>query len=121
MLDRTFGNTQTLNEGYANTLAGMLASRKRDWTEATRAYVAALKAFTEVRNHVEHAKTALKYASMVLAKSAESERPDRHELENAIETLGRALPVLRARNLTAEVEDGERVLYALQRMGVRLR
>jgi hypothetical protein len=121
VLERTFGNTQTLNEGYANTLAGMLASRKRDWTEATRAYVAALKAFTEVRNHVEHAKTALKYATMVLAKGAESERPDRHEVENAIETLGRALLVLRARNLTAEVDDGERILHALQRMGVRLR
>jgi eukaryotic-like serine/threonine-protein kinase len=121
VLERTFGNTQTLNEGYANTLAGMLAARKRDWTEATRAYVAALKAFTEVRNHVEHAKTALKYATMVLAKGADTERPDRHEVENAIETLGRALLVLRARNLTAEVDDGERVLHALQRMGVRLR
>ena len=121
VLERTFGNTQTLNEGYANTLAGMLAARKRDWTEATRAYVAALKAFSEVRNHVEHAKTALKYATMVLAKGAESERPDRHEVENAIETLGRALLVLRARNLTAEVDDGERILHALQRMGVRLR
>jgi serine/threonine-protein kinase len=121
VLERTFGNTQTLNEGYANTLAGMLAARKRDWTEATRAYVAALKAFTEVRNHVEHAKTALKYATMVLAKGADSDRPDRHEIENAIETLGRALLVLRARNLSAEVADGERVLHALQRMGVRLR
>ena len=121
VLERTFGNTQTLNEGYANTLAGMLAARKRDWSEATRAYVAALKAFSEVRNHVEHAKTALKYATMVLAKGAEAERPDRHEVENAIETLGRALLVLRARNLTAEVDDGERVLHALQRMGVRLR
>ncbi|MGA2393275.1 MAG: protein kinase [Candidatus Lustribacter sp.] len=121
VLERTFGNTQTLNEGYANTLAGMLAARKRDWPEATRAYVSALKAFSEVRNHVEHAKTALKYATMVLAKGAESERPDRHEVENAIETLGRALLVLRARNLTAEVDDGERVLHALQRMGVRLR
>ncbi len=121
VLERTFGNTQTLNEGYANTLAGMLAARKRDWTEATRAYVAALKAFSEVRNHVEHAKTALKYATMVLAKGADTERPDRHEVENAIETLGRALLVLRARNLTAEVDDGERVLHALQRMGVRLR
>ena len=62
MLERTFGNTQTLNEGYANTLAGMLAARKRDWAEATRAYLAALKAFTDVRNPLEHAKTALKYA-----------------------------------------------------------
>lgn len=121
VLERTFGNTQTLNEGYANTLAGMLASRKRDWNEATRAFTAALKAFSEVRNHVEHAKTALKYATMVLAKNAEIDRPDRHEIENAIETIGRALLVLRARNLSAEVEDGERVLHALQRMGVRLR
>jgi len=29
--------------------------------------------------------------------------------------------VLRARNLNAEVDDGERILHALQRMGVRLR
>jgi serine/threonine protein kinase len=121
VLDRTFGNTQTLNEGYANTLAGMLATRKRDWNEATRAFTAALKAFSDVRNHVEHGKTALKYATMVLAKNAETERPDRHEIENAIDTIGRALLVLRARNLTAEVDDGERVLHALQRMGVRLR
>ena len=121
VLERTFGNTQTLNEGYANTLAGMLAARKRDWKEATRAFSAALKAFSDVRNHVEHAKTALKYATMVLAKNAETEHPDRHEIENAIETIGRALLVLRARNLTAEVDDGERVLHALQRMGVRLR
>jgi hypothetical protein len=42
-------------------------------------------------------------------------------VENAIGTLGRALHVLRARNLNAESEDGERVLYALQRLGVRLR
>jgi hypothetical protein len=58
---------------------------------------------------------------MVLAKSTDVEKPDRHEVENAIETLGRALLVLRARNLNAESEDGERVLYALQRLGVRLR
>jgi hypothetical protein len=121
VLERTFGNTQTLNEGYANTLAGMLAARKRDWSEATRAYQLALKAFSDVRNHVEHAKTALKYGTMVLAKATETDKPDRHEVEGAIDTLGRALLVLRARNLNAEVEDGERVLYALQRLGVRLR
>ncbi len=121
VLERTFGNTQTLNEGYANTLAGMLAARKRDWSEATRAYQLALKAFSDLRNHMEHAKTALKYGTMVLAKATEMEKPDRHEVEGAVETLGRALLVLRARNLNAEVEDGERVLYALQRMGVRLR
>jgi hypothetical protein len=121
VLERTFGNTQTLNEGYANTLAGMLAARKRDWVEATRAYQLALKAFSDVGNQVEHAKTALKYGTMVLAKGTETDKPDRHEVETAIQTLGRALLVLRARSLNAEVEDGERVLYALQRLGMRLR
>ena len=121
-LRRTFGNnTQTLNEGYASTLAGMLAARKRDWREATRAYLAALTAFTEVANHLEHAKTAVKYGTMVLAKAAETDRPDREELESAIETVGRALLVLKSRNMAAEVEDGERVLLALQRMGIRTR
>jgi predicted Ser/Thr protein kinase len=121
VLERTFGNTTTLNEGYANTLAGMLAARKRDWHEATRAYQLALKAFSDVGNQAEHAKTALKYGTMVLAKATETDKPDRNEVEAAIQTLGRALLVLRARNLTAEVEDGERVLYALQRLGMRLR
>ena len=99
----------------------MLAGRKRDWNEATRAYQLALKAFSDVGNQVEHAKTALKYGTMVLAKATETDKPDRHEVEAAIQTLGRALLVLRARSLAAEVEDGERVLYALQRLGMRLR
>jgi serine/threonine protein kinase len=121
-LRKTFGNTtQTLNEGYASTLAGMLASRKRDWTEATRAYQMALKAFFEVGNDMEHAKTALKYGTMILAKSSDSDRPDRDEVETATGLLGRALLVLRNRQLYAELEDGERVLYALQRTGLRIR
>jgi uncharacterized protein (TIGR00252 family) len=120
-LERTFGSTQTLNEGYANTLAGMLAARKRDWPEAMRAYQVALKAFADAGNQAEHAKTALKYSTMVLAKATETSTPDRTEVEAAIQTLGRALLVLRARSLTAEVSDGERVLTALQRLGMRLR
>jgi len=99
----------------------MLAARKRDWNEANRAYVSALKSFSDVRNFVEHAKTALKYTTMIAAKNAEIDHPDRTEIENAIELLGRSLLVLRSRNLTAEVDDGERLLQALQRMGVRLR
>jgi serine/threonine-protein kinase len=120
-IQRTFGNTQTLNEGYAATLAGMLAARKRDWNEATRAYLLAIRAFADVQNQAEHAKTVLKYATMVLAKSTETDKPDREEVESTINTLGRALLVLKARNLSAEGEEGERILYALQRLGIRLR
>jgi serine/threonine protein kinase len=121
-LQRTFGSsTQTLNEGYANTLAGMLAARKHDWVEASRSYQVAMDAFAQVGNQLEHSKTVLKWATMVAAKSAESDRPDREEIERAIETLGRALLIIRSRSLTAESEDGERVLYALQRLGMRTR
>jgi predicted Ser/Thr protein kinase len=121
-LRKTFGTTtQTLNEGYANTLAGMLAARKHDWIEASRAYQVAMEAFSQVNNQLEHAKVVVKWATMVLAKASEVDRPNREEVENAIETLGRALLIIRSRNLTAEMEDGERVLYALQRVGLRTR
>jgi serine/threonine protein kinase len=121
-LRKTFGTTtQTLNEGYANTLAGMLAARKHDWVEASRAYQVAMDAFAQVNNQLEHAKVVVKWATMVLAKASETDRPNREDVENAIETLGRALLIIRSRNLTAEMEDGERVLSALQRVGMRTR
>ena len=121
-LRKTFGTTtQTLNEGYANTLAGMLAARKHDWVEASRAYQVAMDAFSQVNNQLEHAKVVVKWATMVLAKASEADHPNREEVENAIETLGRSLLVIRSRNLTAEMEDGERVLAALQRIGMRTR
>ena len=121
VLERTFGSTTTLNEGYSNTLAGMLATRKRDYPEAIRAYTSALTAFENVKNDLEHAKTALKYATMILQKNTESGEVDRKEIDVAVEVLTSALPVIRGRRMMKELEEGERVLYALQRIGVRFR
>lgn len=121
MLDRTLGNSSALNAGYSNTLAGMLAARKRDYPEAIRTYTIALEAFTRSGNELERAKTALKFAAMVLQKNSESEKPVRREVDDATELLGNALPSIRGRRMLKELEEGERVLYALQRMGVRLR
>jgi serine/threonine protein kinase len=121
VLERTFKSTQTLNEGYSHTLAGMLATRKRNYVEATRAYTIALQAFADVKNDLEHAKTALKYATMILQKNSESEQQDRKELDDAAELMVSALPVIRGRRMLKELEEGERVLYALQRIGVRFR
>jgi serine/threonine protein kinase len=121
VLERTFKSTQTLNEGYSHTLAGMLATRKRNYVEATRAYTIALQAFADVKNDLEHAKTALKYATMILQKNSESEQQDRKELDDAAELMVAALPVIRGRRMLKELEEGERVLYALQRIGVRFR
>lgn len=121
VLERTFGNTTTLNEGYSNTLAGMLATRKRNYIEAIRAYTAALTAFSAVKNDLEHAKTALKFSTMILQKNTDCEGPDRKEIDDAVDVLAAALPIIRGRRMMKELEEGERVLYALQRIGVRFR
>jgi serine/threonine protein kinase len=121
-LDRTFGNSNAaLNAGYSNTLAGMLAARKRDYPEAIRTYMQAMRAFKESKNELEHAKTALKYATMILQKNGESQRPDRREIQEATQLLGAALPGIRGSRMLKELDEGERVLYALQRIGMRWR
>jgi serine/threonine protein kinase len=119
VLEKTFGSTATLNEGYANVLAGMLAARKGDFSEASRAYKLSLAAFQEVKNELEYAKTALKYGVMVLQKSSDPASTDRRDVEFAIETLTAAMPELRGRRMSKELDESERILYALQKIGVR--
>jgi serine/threonine protein kinase len=120
-LDRSFGSTTTLNAGYASTLSGMLAARKRDYPEATRTYRLALRAFKEIGNELEHAKTTFKYAAMILQKASETQRPDRREIEESIRQLGNAILDLRARGMLKELEEAERVSAALRRILLRLR
>jgi len=122
VLARTFGKTRGVDVGYSETLAGMLAARKRDWAEATRAYRTALTAFAEAKNEIECAKTALKFAGMVLQKNTEAESSaDRREVSGAIDILTEALPTFRGRSMLRELEEGERLLYALQRVLIRTR
>ena len=126
MLARTFGKSKsTVDVGYSETLAGMLATRKRDYPEAVRAYRAALAAFTESQNELERAKTALKYATMELQKVTEFDRTgariDRRELADAVSEITDAVPAFRGRAMLREVEEAERLLYALQRTLIRIR
>lgn len=121
-LDRTFGGkTTTLNGGYASALSGMLAARKRDYPEATRTYRLAMRAFKEIGNEVEYAKTTLKYAAMILQKNSDTQRADRREIEEAIRQLGVAVMDLRGRGMIKELEEAERVLSALRRVALRIR
>ncbi|MEA2689648.1 MAG: eukaryotic-like serine/threonine-protein kinase, partial [Candidatus Eremiobacteraeota bacterium] len=53
VLARTFGRSRSVDVGYSETLAGMLATRKRDYPEAARAYRAALAAFADASNDLE--------------------------------------------------------------------
>jgi hypothetical protein len=125
VLARTFGRSKAVDVGYSETLAGMLATRKHDYAEAARAYRAALKAFSEANNEIEHAKTALKYATMVLQKCNEGEATgalvNRRELSDGVDVLSEALPTFRGRSMLKELEEGERLLYALQRTLIRTR
>jgi serine/threonine protein kinase len=125
VLARTFGRSKVLDNAYAETLAGMLATRKRDYAEAERAYRAALKGFAEVKNELEHAKTALKFATMVMQKITETEaagnRVDKRELSDAVDILTEAIPAFRGRSMLKELEEAERLLYALQRTLIRIR
>ena len=122
VLARTFGKSRPIDVGYSETLAGMLATRKGDWAEASRAYQSALSAFAEAKNEIECAKTALKYAAMVLQKNTEAEsNADRREVSSAIDILTEALPSFRGRSMLRELEEGERLLYALQRVLIRTR
>jgi serine/threonine-protein kinase len=121
VLARTFGRSKTIDIGYSETLAGMLATRKRDYVEATRAYRAALDAFAEANNELEAAKTALKYGTMILQKNSEASVLDRRELSDSVDILTEALPAFRGRSMFKELEEGERLLYALQRTLIRTR
>ncbi len=126
ILARTFGKSKSmLDVGQSESLAGMLATRKRDYPEAVRAYRAALAAFAESKNELERAKTALKYATMELQKITDFDRTgtaiDRRELADAVNEITDAIPTFRGRAMLREVEEAERVLYTLQRTLIRIR
>ncbi len=121
MLERRFGKSRAIDVGYSETLAGMLATRKRDYAEASRAYKAALTAFAEAKNEIERAKTALKLGLMLLQKLDEGAHTERLELREGADVLNEALPSLRGRAMQRELAEGERVLYALQRYLIQMR
>jgi serine/threonine-protein kinase len=121
MLERKFGRSRAVEIGYSETLAGMLATRKREYAEASRAYRAAIAAFAEANNEIERAKTALKLGLMLLQKLDEGAYTERQELREGADVLNEALPSLRGRAMQRELAEGERVLYALQRYLLHLR
>lgn len=117
-LDDALAKTRTLNDAFARVMEGMLATRRRDYPEAKKSYLIALAALKKMNNELEWSKTALKYGMMVLQKNTEGQRPDRDEVETAVEALREAVPALRGRGMSRELEEAERALYALGRLGV---
>jgi serine/threonine protein kinase len=119
VLTKAFGNTQSLNQAYADVLSGMLAMRKHDYGAAAQALRSAM-AVLQGRNDLEWAKTGLKFSLMVYQKNSEGEKTPPPEIEEAIRVLREALPILRGANQEKETADGESLLYALQRVATTL-
>jgi predicted Ser/Thr protein kinase len=118
ILDQAFRPGQVLRDAQREVLAAMLATRKRDYTEAARAYGAALDGFRQVNNELEYARTALRYGAMNVERNAHGDKSDDADLDVVIRALSESLPILRGRRLFGELEEGERTLYALRRIKV---
>jgi eukaryotic-like serine/threonine-protein kinase len=116
-LSRLLGPNQINSDAQAQVLMAMLAARRGQWADAASAYRTALDGFMATKNEVEYAKTAFKFASMVLQKVAAGGAA-RTDVENAIAVLTESIPILRGRRMFADLEESERALYLLQRAGV---
>jgi hypothetical protein len=107
-----------LREAQRHVLTAMLAARKHDYVEGTRAYTAALDGFKQVNNDLEYAHTASRFAAMVVEQCTREGKIDDDKVDAAIKALSEALPALRGKRLFSELEQGERTLYALRRIRV---
>lgn len=116
LLDATLRASRTLNTALADVMSGMLATRNRRYEEAESSYSAALATLEQLGNQdVEWAKTALKFALMVLQKATEGQAKPA-EITRAEQLLEQAMPVFHGRHLRTELGDAERIVQAFRRI-----
>jgi hypothetical protein len=117
MLNRAVSPAQVLQHAQREALTGMLAARKQDYTEAARAFTAALDGFRAVNNELEFARTALHFGVMNVERYARGEPPG-DKLDAVIQALSDSLPFLQNRRLYDELSKAERTLSALRTIKV---
>uniref|UniRef100_E6PH55 Putative Mitogen-activated protein kinase kinase kinase n=1 Tax=mine drainage metagenome TaxID=410659 RepID=E6PH55_9ZZZZ len=116
-IDQALAPTRNRSDALENVLKGMIATRRRDYDQATEAYELAMHELQAIGNHVEYAKTAIKYATMILQKSADGMR-ERNELRNAVNRLMDARKVFRDYELTEQLAQAEYTINALERTAI---
>lgn len=116
-LDRALGPTRNRNDAFSNVLTGMLATRRRRYDEAKRCYEDALHDLEAIGNHVEYAKTALKFGIMVLQKAGDGMR-ERAELRDSVNLLREAVQIFRQEQLVDQIGEAEYVIHSLERTAV---
>jgi serine/threonine protein kinase len=116
-LDRALASSRNRADALENVLKGMIATRRRDYDEAKDAYLAAMHELSAINNEVEYAKTALKYATMVLQKAADGRR-DRTELRDAVNRLNEGLRIFHEFGLHEQYAHAEYMINALERTAI---
>ena len=116
-LDRALASSRNRNDALENVLKGMIATRRRSYDEARDAYLAAMHELSAINNDVEYAKTALKYATMILQKAADGQR-ERNELRDAVNRLNEALRTFHDFGLHEQYAHAEYTINALERTAI---
>jgi serine/threonine protein kinase len=116
-IDQALAPTRNRSDAMENVLKGMIATRRRDYDQATEAYELAMHELQAIGNHVEYAKTAIKYATMILHKSPDGMR-ERNDLRNAVNRLMDARKVFRDYELTEQLAQAEYTINALERTAI---
>ncbi|HUN28178.1 MAG TPA: protein kinase [Alphaproteobacteria bacterium] len=116
-LDRALASSRNRSDALENVLKGMIATRRRDYDEARDAYLAAMHELSAINNEVEYAKTALKYATMVLQKATDGRR-DRNELRDGVNRLNEALRIFHEFGLHEQYAHTEYMINALERTAI---
>jgi serine/threonine protein kinase len=116
-LDKALATSRNRSDALENVLKGMIATRRREYDEAKDAYAAAMHELSAINNEVEYAKTALKYATMVLQKAADGRR-DRLELRDAVNRLNEALRIFHEYGLHEQYAHAEYMINALERTAI---
>ncbi len=116
-LDKALAASRNRNDAYEAVLKGMLATRRRRYDEAKSSFLAALEELETVGNHLEYAKTALKYGTMILQKASDGIR-ERSELRDGVHKLNRALELFREYDLGDQMGETEYLINALERTAI---
>jgi serine/threonine-protein kinase len=116
-LDKALASSRNRSDALENVLKGMIATRRREYDEAKEAYVAAMHELSAINNEVEYAKTALKFATMVLQKAADGRR-DRLELRDAVNRLNESLRIFHEFGLHEQYAHAEYMINALERTAI---
>ena len=106
--------SKTFTAALSRVMQGMMCARKQQWREAEDHYAAAVGMLTPLQHPTELARTYARLGGMYCAKMKATGVALPSEMAAAREYLTKALPLLRAKKLAADVKEAETNLKSLE-------